>query len=405
MIQDEASVKCAWIALRSSVSGMRSTFRGLPAKRTPMRKPNSWWCRLVLGGMMTLTVSAEPLAGHPGVCPAPNFLAWAPEDGRLDPLWSVLPLLIAMVLAAVFVLLMGSPWIRWLRGPTFSSGGPCEQRMAHRSSMGGVLIVLAILMVVTLLGDMQDLHVRGILLCLVLYGSLGTARDWRRTTIGPRRRLHGLQPWILHGCEAVILVVIALMASRHAGIGSFLAAITAIAVSTHSTYVTDGMDGLASGVVALIAAGLAVCWILETSGRSEALSDTSIQQLAVVCFAVVGACVAFLRFNYRPSRIFMGCSGSLPLGALLGYVAVATHREKVLAVMGGVLLLEMISVVLQISWFRVTGGKRLFRYAPLHILLTARGWSGNRVVYSAWIVTAVLVVIAIMLDRWVWVPR
>lgn len=321
---------------------------------------------------------------------------------RVDIMWTARSLA-AIVLAAVFVLLFGPPWIVWLKKRLLDSDYEWTVETLHRTpSMGGVLVIAAILMTTVLLADLRVFAVQMILFCLVLYGTIGTAQNWLRMQYCAWSHSGALRPWVMPACLGYVTMIIALMASGQGELGVFLVAMVVIPASSVSAILTDGMDGLASGILAMIALGLAVmCFHGAGPGAAGAGLHSGYwrQELGLICCGVCGACVAFLKFNGSRAKIFLGWSGSLPLGAVLGCVAVAIHRELLLALMGGVLLAETGSVVLQVAWFRMSGRHRLFRCAPLHHHFHLGGWPEKTIVRCAWVVTVILVALAIVLDR------
>jgi phospho-N-acetylmuramoyl-pentapeptide-transferase len=152
----------------------------------------------------------------------------------------------------------------------------------------------------------------------------------------------------------------------------------------------DGLDGLAIGLIAIAAAAFAaLSYVAGNVKIAEYLNVLFIPkagEMAVVCAAVVGAGLGFLWFNAHPASIFMGDTGSLPLGALLGFIAIVVKQEILLAIIGGVFVLEMLSVILQIIWFRASKGqKRLFKKAPLHHHFEMVGWAESKIVVRFWI--------------------
>jgi phospho-N-acetylmuramoyl-pentapeptide-transferase len=118
-------------------------------------------------------------------------------------------------------------------------------------------------------------------------------------------------------------------------------------------------------------------------------------ELAVLCGAILGACLGFLWYNCYPAHVFMGDTGSLPLGGLIGYVAIVTRQELMLFIVGGIFVIEAVSVVMQVSYFKMTGGKRIFRVAPIHHHFHLGGWTETRTVIRFWLLSAVFAGIAL----------
>jgi len=167
--------------------------------------------------------------------------------------------------------------------------------------------------------------------------------------------------------------------------------------TSNAVNLSDGLDGLAIGLSALAFAGFAV--IAYLSGHSvfadylNLLYLPEVGELTVYCAAVVGAGIGFLWFNAHPARIFMGDTGSLALGGALGTMAIMVKKEFLLVVIGGIFVAEALSVMLQVTWFKRSGGKRLFRMAPLHHHFELLGWSETQVVVRFWIIGILLLLV------------
>jgi phospho-N-acetylmuramoyl-pentapeptide-transferase len=172
-----------------------------------------------------------------------------------------------------------------------------------------------------------------------------------------------------------------------------------VAGLSNAANITDGMDGLAAGVSSIIALGLfvltMVAGIFENARFLLVPYVPGAAELSVVAGAMGGACLGFLWWNCSPAAVFMGDTGSLSLGGLVGYIAVVTRQEIIVLVMCGVFLLEIASVILQVGFFKATGGKRIFRCAPYHHHLHLLGWTEQQIVARAWIVSVLLVLLAL----------
>ena len=155
---------------------------------------------------------------------------------------------------------------------------------------------------------------------------------------------------------------------------------------------TDGMDGLASGCVALCALVFAILtYIVGTQDLAAKLLLPHVPktgELVILCGAILGSCLGFLWYNCHPARVFMGDTGSLPLGGVIGYVAVVTRQELMLLIAGGIFVIEAFSVISQIGYYKWTGGRRLFRCAPIHHHFHLGGWSEPQTVVRFWLLAA-----------------
>jgi len=169
--------------------------------------------------------------------------------------------------------------------------------------------------------------------------------------------------------------------------------------ASNAVNLTDGLDGLAIMPTVIIGGALGVfAYVVGRADYARYLLFPHIPgagELVIVCGAISGAGLAFLWFNAYPAEVFMGDVGALPLGAGLGTIAVITRQEIVLFIMGGVFVAETVSVVMQVVYFRWTGGRRIFRMAPLHHHFELSGWKENQVVVRFWIITMILVLIGL----------
>lgn len=330
--------------------------------------------------------------------------------------------------------------------------------MRHKTNtptMGGILISGAILAAVVLLADLGNFYIVMALVCLIWLVIVGAADDALKLTSAHRKpgSREGLYTWEKLVFQLGLGVILGLFiyywgqsetkftvelehVSRmgHAltlpfaktwqwdgaqyvpapglitlGLGAFvLIAVLVIAGSSNAVNVADGMDGLAAGVMAIVAFALLVLCIIAGFERdlpgigrvvlAQYLLVPYIpmsEELAVVAGAMVGACLAFLWFNCSPAQVFMGDSGSLPLGGLMGYIAVVVRQELLLVIIAAVFVIEALSVIMQVGYFKATGGKRIFRCAPIHHHFHLAGWTEQQVVVRFWVITALCAAIAL----------
>ncbi len=301
-------------------------------------------------------------------------------------------------------------------------------------TMGGAMILGAIAAAVLLLSDLTNFYVKMGLVCMVWLGALGAVDDWLKLT-SKRRSLSrdGLKMhekllfqiglgvvlgWYIysHGqnnfailsppLDAAAIPAYKVLSVPFYKPGLQLGALTFMAVTvlvmsgtSNAVNLTDGMDGLAAGCVALCALVFAILtYVAGTADLAAKLLMPHIPmsgELVVLCGAILGSCLGFLWYNCHPARVFMGDTGSLPLGGLIGYVAVVTRQELMLILAGGVFVLEAISVLTQIGYFKWTGGRRLFRCAPLHHHFHLGGWSEPQTVVRFWLVAAMFAGLAL----------
>jgi len=317
-------------------------------------------------------------------------------------------------------LLVGRPMIRRLRtykiGQTVRDDGPQSHlSKAGTPTMGGALILVAVAVSTLLWADLTNHYVWIVLLTTLAFGVVGLIDDYRKLVLRDPRGLPArwkyLGQTVFGFVAAVALYVTAQSPAETALLIPYLKDVSiqlgpwfilltyfVIVGASNAVNLTDGLDGLAIMPTVLVAGALAV--FVYASGHSQIAAYLLIPhlpevgELVIVCGSLVGAGLGFLWFNAYPAQVFMGDVGALALGAALGAIAVAARQELILFVMGGVFVLETISVMLQVGSFRLTG-KRIFRMAPLHHHFELKGWPEPRVIVRFWILTVVLVLIGL----------
>jgi phospho-N-acetylmuramoyl-pentapeptide-transferase len=348
----------------------------------------------------------------------------------------------AIVLAFIIVLLMGKRTIRWLIKQKIGDAAEFDhadlnrltRQKASTPTMGGILIASAIFLTTAMLADMGNFYVQMALLCLVWLAVLGGMDDWLKLTTarrspGSRQGLHSWEKFVFqvglalllglfihyHGSnnEATRLLVLPFQRSIIPGttqidlehviiLGPWAFGILAVFIITgfsNAANLTDGMDGLASGIMGIVSfAFIILCLITGVPRYAQFMLTPYIPEsaeLSIVAGAMVGACLGFLWYNCHPAQVFMGDTGSLPLGGLIGFIAVVIRQELLLILIGGVLVVEVLSVMMQVSYFKLTRGSRIFRCAPIHFHFHLGGWTEQQVVVRFWLITALLVAIAL----------
>jgi len=351
--------------------------------------------------------------------------------------------LAAAGLAFVLVLVLGKPTIRWLTRKKIGDSGlaDTEALRAHASSkanvptMGGVLIVGAIFASVVFLADLGEFYIQLGLIVMLWLAVLGGFDDWLKLTAksrgtGSRQGLHAWEKlifqlglgliagWFLYrqgtGPEDMRHVLNLPFQKTYETAASgtanpaliFLPAGVFVVFSmlmltgmSNAANITDGMDGLAGGISTAVSVGLFVLTLIAgDNGMAHYLLVPHIPgsgELAVLAGATAGACLGFLWWNCSPAQVFMGDTGSLALGGVIGFIALVTRQEIATLLMCGVFLLEIASVTIQVSYFKATGGRRVFRCAPYHHHLHMGGWTESQIVARGWIVSLILVVAAL----------
>ena len=276
-------------------------------------------------------------------------------------------------------------------------------------TMGGVLILTAIVIPTLLWADLTNLYVWLTLLVTIGYGIIGFSDDLLKVR---KKNSDGLSPRQKMFWQLLIALVVGLVLCNHAAFPTTLSvpffksirpdlgwwyvpfAVLVIVGASNAVNLTDGLDGLAIGPV-IIAAGtyLLFAYLAGHANLANYLQITGVSgagELAVLCGAMVGAGLGFLWFNTYPAQVFMGDIGSLALGGAIGTIAVITKHEIVLVIVGGIFVMEALSVIAQVTSFRLYG-KRIFRMAPIHHHFELKGWPEPRVIVRFWIITVVLV--------------
>jgi phospho-N-acetylmuramoyl-pentapeptide-transferase len=356
----------------------------------------------------------------------------------------------AVVLGFSIVLLLGNRVIAWLArqkigdAPEFYRED-VNKLMAGKAAtptMGGVLICGAIIVTLLLLADLRNAYVYLGLIVLVWLAAVGGFDDWLKLTASRRQtgRREGMLAWekllFQLGIAAVAGYFLYQQGAAHdaevssaAGhvlnlpfqrtyvpgsqglqleqgvivlgmIPFMLIATLLIAGTSNAVNLTDGMDGLAAGT--LMIAGfvmMALAFIAGDVQNARFLLLPYVEgtlELTVVAGAMAGACLGFLWFNCAPARVFMGDTGSLALGGLVAYIAVAIRQEILLLIIGGVFYMEMASVMLQVGFFKWSKGRRVFRCAPIHHHYHLGGWSEQQVVTRFWILGVVFAMVALV---------
>lgn len=328
--------------------------------------------------------------------------------------------ILSTLTALLMAVLIGPRMIRWLQtmqiGQTVRDDGPQSHlSKAGTPTMGGLLILAAILTSVLLWADLSNRYVWVTLSIVVGYGIIGFVDDYRKVV---RKDPKGLIAKWKYFWQSVIAVVVAFYLYSNAQapeetallvpffkevmpqLGMFFIVVVYFTVvgTSNAVNLTDGLDGLAIVPTILVAGALAI--FAYATGNVNFSSYLNIpyipltSELVVVCTAIVGAGLGFLWFNTYPAQVFMGDVGSLALGGTLGIMAVLVRQEIVLIIMGGVFVVETLSVILQVGSYKLRG-QRIFRMAPIHHHYELKGWPEPRVIVRFWIISLILVLIGL----------
>jgi len=319
----------------------------------------------------------------------------------------------AAIVTALFIgLLIGPRFIGWLRlrqgkGQPIREDGP-QSHLAKRGTptMGGLMILTALMLSVLLWMNVASIYLWACLFVTLGFGALGFMDDYDKVTkashkgLSARMRLivefaiAGFATWLIVSRNGTLLYL-PFWSGGALDLGPFYYLFGAFVIVAFGNAVnlTDGLDGLAS--MPVIVACMAFMLIVYIVGRADYAGYLGLPHvpgagdLAILCGAMVGACLAFLWFNAPPAAVFMGDTGSLALGGAIGVIAVSTHHEIVLAVIGGLFVAEALSVIIQVFFYKRTG-KRVFKMAPIHHHFEQLGWAESTVVIRFWIISFVL---------------
>ena len=367
---------------------------------------------------------------------------WLASDVRAFSVFNYITVraVLATMTALVIAIVLGPAVIARLRamkiGQAVREDGP-QTHLSKKGTptMGGALVLLSIAITTLLWADLSNRFVWVVLLVTMGFGAIGWVDDYRKVVqrnpkgmaareklfwqslIGliaatwlafavPASSTQAIWPlflaWVQSGLEmnlpakADLIVPFFKNITYPLGVFGFIALSFCVIVGTsNAVNLTDGADGLAIMPTVMVGSALGVfAYVMSNAVYARYLLFPHIQgagEIVVFCSAIAGAGLGFLWFNAYPAKVFMGDVGALALGAALGTVAVIVRQEIVLFIMGGVFVAETLSVVLQVAYFKWSGGKRIFRMAPVHHHFELKGWHENQVVVRAWIITMLLV--------------
>ena len=285
---------------------------------------------------------------------------------------------------------------------------------AGTPTMGGILILLSIVVSVLLWSDMGNKYIILSLIAMLVLGAIGFVDDYIKLTKKRSKGLDILGKFIPQALTASCIGYFAYLDPSLGGrvdipflkdvvwnLGLFyiIFAVLVIVGSSNAVNLTDGLDGLAIGCV--IMAALAYMILSYVSGHAVFSKYLFIPfipgsgELAILCAGIVGAGLGFLWFNCFPASVFMGDVGSLSLGGVIGVTAVFIRKEFLLVIVGGIFVVEAVSVILQVGSFRLRGGKRIFKIAPLHHHFQVSGWPESKVIVRFWIIGIILAVVTL----------
>lgn len=328
----------------------------------------------------------------------------------------------AVFTALIISFLIGPRMIAWLRskqgeGQPIREDGPQSHLITKRGTptMGGMISLTAVAISTLLWGDLGNAYIWIVLMTTLGFGAIGFADDYlkltKRNSKGLSSRKKMLAQWVVS--LLAVMAIQAVAAPMHAShlsvpfakqllldMGWFyiIFACVVLVGTSNAVNLTDGLDGLA--IVPIMIAAACFALIAYLVGNTifanylQILYVPGTGELAVLCAAIVGAGLGFLWYNAPPAMVFMGDTGSLAFGGALGAIAVITKHEIVLVIIGGVFVLEAVSVMIQVASFKLTG-KRVFKMAPVHHHFEKMGWSEPKIVIRFWIISVILALIGL----------
>ncbi len=325
------------------------------------------------------------------------------------------------VLTALFIALVIGPTMikhlaRFQIGQTIRDDGPASHfSKAGTPTMGGALIIASITASTLLWGDLGNRFIWIVLMSTLVFGAIGLVDDYRKLVMRNSKGLSAREKIVWQSIAgfgtAMVLfctaqspaeteLIVPFIKSVAIDLGWFYVPVVYFVVvgTSNAVNLTDGLDGLAVLPTVLVAAALIIfAYVAGNFNFAHYLGVPyvpGVGEVCVFCGAIVGAGLGFLWFNTYPAQVFMGDIGALALGAAIGTVAVVVRQELALIIMGGVFVMETVSVILQVISFKLTG-KRIFRMAPIHHHFELKGWPEPRVIVRFWIITVILVLAAL----------
>jgi len=322
----------------------------------------------------------------------------------------------ALLTALAIAWIVGPKMIAWLardqkKGQPIREDGPASHFQKRGTpTMGGLLILVALAGSALLWADWTNPYLWLALFVTLGFGLIGGIDDWLKLKHASSKGLAGrwkllgqtfvaaIAAWALWRMDAPIVDVPIWRIAWEMGPWYLPFVVFVLVGASNAVNLTDGLDGLAVGPVFVVALALGV--VAYLAGHAVFAHYLKIPhvpgvgELAVFCAAIVGACLGFLWFNAYPAQVFMGDVGALALGGALGFVACAVHQPFLLAIAGGLFVVEALSVIVQVASFKLTG-RRVFRMAPIHHHFELKGWPEPKIVVRFWIISIVLVLLAL----------
>ncbi|MES9996071.1 phospho-N-acetylmuramoyl-pentapeptide-transferase [Desulfovibrio aminophilus] len=324
----------------------------------------------------------------------------------------------ALLTALVLTIVLGPAMIRWLTklkcGQYIREDGPQHQCKQGTPTMGGLLVGLAVVGSTLLWADLRNHYIWLALFVFTGFGAVGFADDYikvvKKRNKGLSARAKFLGQLLVAGAAVTALIFEPVYSTKLSvpffkyfvpDLGWFYLpfALVVLIGGSNGVNLTDGLDGLATGPIVVASATFAIfVYVAGHAGIADYLNIAhlpGVGEVTIICGALVGAGLGFLWYNAYPAQVFMGDVGSLSMGGLLGFISVLCKQELLLVLVGGVFVFETLSVILQVGYFKVTGGKRIFRMAPLHHHFEMKGIPESKIIIRFWIFSILMSLMAL----------
>jgi len=328
----------------------------------------------------------------------------------------------AILLSMTICFVIGPKLINYLcsmqkNGQPIREDGPESHfDKAGTPTMGGLMIIGSTLISTLLLANLTNPYIWVCLFVMTMFGILGFLDDYTKVS---KNNYHGISGKLKLLIQFIVSIIAFVVVQYYAkeeyatqltfpflknlflDLGYFYMPFAMIVIigSSNAVNLTDGLDGLAIGTIAIAIASFAlICYLVGNSIYANYLQIIYVPhvgELTVFCAAIIGSSLGFMWYNAQPAQIFMGDTGSLSLGGVLGTISVITKHELVLGIIGGVFVIETLSVILQVAYFKQSGGKRIFLMAPLHHHFEKKGWPESKVVVRFWILAIIFALIGL----------
>lgn len=353
-----------------------------------------------------------------------NLLAPYAHNSHIANLFTYISLRsgLAILVSMIICFWMGPKLIAYLRSvhkngqPIRDDGPESHFSKAGTPTMGGLMILFSTIISTLLFANLANPYIWICLFVLTSFGILGFIDDYTKVN---KNNYHGISGKTKLIIQFLVSLIVFMVVQYYANpeyatqlsfpffkkvfldLGYFYIPFTMIVIigSSNAVNLTDGLDGLATGTIAIAVASFGlIAYLVGNSIYSNYLQIIYVPQvgeLTVLCAAIVGGALGFLWYNAQPAEIFMGDTGSLSLGGVLGTISVITKHELTLGIIGGVFVIETLSVIMQVCYYKKTGGKRVFLMAPIHHHFEKKGWAESKVVIRFWILAILFALIGL----------